>query len=65
MVFKHGRCVCQGLRSESCGNPRRATAAESLTSGKLHALEGNLPQRFVLIAPSTVEKRGWYDCLRI
>ncbi len=33
-----------------------------LTSGKLTALEGNLPQRFVLIAFDTVEKaRGWYN----
>jgi uncharacterized protein (DUF1330 family) len=33
-----------------------------LTSGKLTALEGNEPQRFVLIAFDSVEKaRGWYD----
>ena len=33
-----------------------------LTSGKLTALEGNVPQRFVIIAFDNVEKaRGWYD----
>ena len=33
-----------------------------LTSGKLRALEGNVPQRFVIIAFDNVEKaRGWYD----
>jgi uncharacterized protein (DUF1330 family) len=33
-----------------------------LTSGKLTALEGNVPQRFVIIAFDGVEKaRGWYD----
>jgi uncharacterized protein (DUF1330 family) len=33
-----------------------------LTSGKLTALEGNAPQRFVIIAFDSVEKaRGWYD----
>jgi uncharacterized protein (DUF1330 family) len=33
-----------------------------LTSGKLMALEGNVPQRFVIIAFDSVEKaRGWYD----
>jgi uncharacterized protein (DUF1330 family) len=33
-----------------------------LTSGKLTALEGNVPQRFVIIAFDSVEKaRGWYD----
>jgi uncharacterized protein (DUF1330 family) len=32
------------------------------TSGKLTALEGNVPQRFVIIAFDSVEKaRGWYD----
>jgi uncharacterized protein (DUF1330 family) len=33
-----------------------------LTSGKVTALEGNVPQRFVIIAFDSVEKaRGWYD----
>jgi uncharacterized protein (DUF1330 family) len=33
-----------------------------LTSGKLTALEGNVPQRFVIIAFDSLEKaRGWYD----
>lgn len=33
-----------------------------LTSGKLLTLEGNVPQRFVIIAFDSVEKaRGWYD----
>jgi len=33
-----------------------------LTSGKLTALEGNVPQRFVIFAFDSVEKaRGWYD----
>jgi uncharacterized protein (DUF1330 family) len=33
-----------------------------LTSGKLTALEGNVPQRFVIIGFDSVEKaRGWYD----
>jgi uncharacterized protein (DUF1330 family) len=33
-----------------------------LTSGKLVAVEGNVPQRFVIIAFDSVEKaRGWYD----
>jgi uncharacterized protein (DUF1330 family) len=33
-----------------------------LTSGKLTALEGNVPQRFVIIAFDSVEQaRGWYD----
>jgi len=33
-----------------------------LTSGKLTALEGNVPQRFVIIAFDSVETaRGWYD----
>jgi uncharacterized protein (DUF1330 family) len=33
-----------------------------LTSGKLTALEGNVPQRFVIIAFDSVEKaHGWYD----
>lgn len=33
-----------------------------LTSGKLIALEGNVPQRFVIIAFDSIEKaRGWYD----
>ena len=33
-----------------------------LTSGKLMALEGTAPQRFVIIAFDSVEKaRGWYD----
>jgi uncharacterized protein (DUF1330 family) len=33
-----------------------------LTSGKLTALEGNVPPRFVIIAFDSVEKaRGWYD----
>ena len=33
-----------------------------LTSGKLTALEGNVPQRFVIIAFDSVEKaRRWYD----
>ena len=33
-----------------------------LTSGKLTALEGNAPQRFVIIAFDSVEKaRAWYD----
>ena len=33
-----------------------------LTSGKLTALEGNVPSRFVIIAFDSVEKaRGWYD----
>jgi uncharacterized protein (DUF1330 family) len=33
-----------------------------LTSGKLTALEGSIPQRFVIIAFDSVEKaRAWYD----
>ena len=33
-----------------------------LTSGKLTALEGKVPQRFVIIAFDSVEKaRGWYN----
>ena len=33
-----------------------------LTSGKLMALEGNVPPRFVIIAFDSVEKaRDWYD----
>jgi uncharacterized protein (DUF1330 family) len=33
-----------------------------LTSGKLSALEGKIPQRFVIIAFDSVEKaRDWYD----
>jgi uncharacterized protein (DUF1330 family) len=33
-----------------------------LTSGKLTALEGGVPPRFVIIAFDSVEKaRGWYD----
>jgi uncharacterized protein (DUF1330 family) len=33
-----------------------------ITSGKLTALEGNTPPRFVMIAFDSVEKaRGWYD----
>ena len=33
-----------------------------LTSGKLTALEGNVPQRFVVMAFDSVEKaHGWYD----
>jgi uncharacterized protein (DUF1330 family) len=33
-----------------------------LTSGKLTALEGNPPQRFVIIAFDSLEKaRAWYD----
>jgi len=33
-----------------------------LTSGKLTALEGNVPPRFVIIAFDSVEKaRNWYD----
>jgi len=33
-----------------------------LTSGKLTALEGDAPQRFVIIAFDSVEKaRAWYD----
>jgi uncharacterized protein (DUF1330 family) len=33
-----------------------------LTSGKLTALEGSVPQRFVIIAFDSVEKaRRWYD----
>jgi uncharacterized protein (DUF1330 family) len=33
-----------------------------LTSGKLTALEGSVPQRFVIIAFDSIEKaRGWYD----
>jgi len=33
-----------------------------LTSGKLTALEGNVPQRFVIIAFDSVEKaRDWYN----
>ena len=33
-----------------------------LTTGKLTALEGNEPQRFVIIAFDSVEKaRGWYN----
>ena len=33
-----------------------------VTSGKLTALEGNVPQRFVIIGFDSVEKaRGWYD----
>ena len=35
---------------------------EFLTSGKLVALEGSVPQRFVIIAFDSVEKaRSWYD----
>jgi uncharacterized protein (DUF1330 family) len=33
-----------------------------LTSGKLTALEGSVPQRFVIIAFDSIEKaRAWYD----
>jgi uncharacterized protein (DUF1330 family) len=33
-----------------------------LTSGKLTALEGDVPQRFVIIEFDSLEKaRGWYD----
>jgi uncharacterized protein (DUF1330 family) len=40
----------------------QAYGGRFLTSGKLTALEGNAPQRFVIIAFDSVEKaRGWYD----
>jgi uncharacterized protein (DUF1330 family) len=47
--------------------PRVAGTVQSyggrfLTSGKLTPLEGNVPQRFVIIAFDSVEKaRAWYD----
>ena len=40
----------------------QAFGGRFLTSGKVTALEGNAPQRFVIIAFDSVEKaRGWYD----
>ena len=40
----------------------QAFGGRFLTSGKLTALEGNAPQRFVIIAFDSVEKaRAWYD----
>ena len=40
----------------------QAYGGRFLTSGKLTALEGNVPQRFVIIAFESVEKaRAWYD----
>jgi uncharacterized protein (DUF1330 family) len=40
----------------------QAFGGRFLTSGKLTALEGNAPQRFVIIAFDNVEKaRGWYE----
>jgi len=40
----------------------QAYGGRFLTSGKLTALEGNAPQRFVIIAFDSVEKaRAWYD----
>lgn len=40
----------------------QAFGGRFLTSGKVTALEGNVPQRFVIIAFDSVEKaRGWYD----
>ena len=39
----------------------QAYGGRFLTSGKLTALEGNVPQRFVIIAFDSVERaRGWY-----
>jgi uncharacterized protein (DUF1330 family) len=40
----------------------QAYGGRFLTSGKVTALEGNVPQRFVIIAFDSTEKaRGWYD----
>jgi uncharacterized protein (DUF1330 family) len=40
----------------------QAFGGRFLTSGKVTALEGNAPQRFVIIAFDSVEKaRAWYD----
>lgn len=40
----------------------QAYGGRFLTSGKLTALEGNAPQRFVIIAFDSVAKaRAWYD----
>ena len=40
----------------------QAFGGRFLTSGKVTALEGNAPQRFVIIAFDSVEKaRGWYE----
>src|SRR5215472_17011267 len=40
----------------------QAYGGRFLTSGKLTALEGNAPQRFVIIAFDSVEKApAWYD----
>jgi uncharacterized protein (DUF1330 family) len=40
----------------------QAYGGRFLTSGKLTALEGDVPQRFVIIAFDSAEKaRGWYD----
>ena len=40
----------------------QAYGGRFLTSGKVTALEGNVPQRFVIIAFDSVEKaRAWYD----
>jgi uncharacterized protein (DUF1330 family) len=40
----------------------QAHGGRFLTSGKLTALEGSVPQRFVIIAFDSVEKaRGWYQ----
>ena len=40
----------------------QAYGGRFLTSGKVTALEGNVPQRFVIIAFDNAEKaRAWYD----
>ena len=40
----------------------QAYGGRFLTSGRVTALEGNFPQRFVIIAFDSIEKaRGWYD----
>jgi uncharacterized protein (DUF1330 family) len=40
----------------------QAYGGRFLTSGKVTALEGNVPQRFVVIAFDSIEKaRDWYD----
>ena len=40
----------------------QAYGGRFLTSGKLTAIEGNVPQRFVIIAFDSLEKaRAWYD----
>ena len=40
----------------------QAYGGRFLTSGKVTAIEGTVPQRFVIIAFDSVDKaRGWYD----